>query len=351
MARRTPVFWGLVLISCLMFVRGTWAFVRTTFSNGAPVFWQDAQATLNLRLGCPPTPLTNWGPCWDDAAADAGERWNAVAARFRFFTQAPSVAADVCNSTDGINTVAFSDTICGMAFGPGVLAIAKTVGLSTGAIVEVGVLFNTSVNWSTYPGPLQPGVQDLHRVALHEFGHVLGLDHPDEHGQTVTAIMNATVSNIDSLQSDDIAGVNTIYPSETPPTGALENPRHGSTVSGISTISGWVCSATQVELQIDGFPVQAAYGTSRADTNSVCGDTNNGFGLLINWNVLGNGPRTIVALADGVEFARATFTVITLGQEFLTGASGTCQVPNFAGQNVTLQWQESLQNFVIVGVQ
>jgi len=58
------------------------------------VFWPDAQATLNLWLGCPPTPLTNWGPCWDDTAADAGERWNAVATRFRFFTQVPSVAAE-----------------------------------------------------------------------------------------------------------------------------------------------------------------------------------------------------------------------------------------------------------------
>ncbi len=138
---------------------------------------------------------------------------------------------------------------------------------------------------------------------------------------------------------------------QTAPVGVLENPRNGSTASGISTISGWVCNATQVELQIDGFPVQAAYGTSRKDTIPVCGDENNGFGLLINWNILGNGPRTIVAFADGVEFARATFTVATLGQQFLTGASGTFLVPNFAGRNVIIQWQESLQNFGIVGTQ
>ena len=47
-----------------------------------------------------------------------------------------------------------------------------------------------------------------------------------------------------------------------------------------------------------------------------------GFGLLFNWNLLGDGEHTVRALADGVEFARATFTVTTLGDEFVRGASG-----------------------------
>jgi hypothetical protein len=348
---RSSIFWGLVLIACLLFAHGTWAFVRTTFPSGAAVFWQDAQAVLNLRLGCPPTPLTNWGPCWDDAAEDAAGHWNAVAARFRFFKRIPSVAADPCNPADGVNTVVFSNTLCGLAFPPGVLAVTLVTGMNTGAISETAVLFNDSVNWSTYPGPLRPGVVDFHRVAIHEFGHVVGLAHPDEHGQNVVAIMNSTVSDIDSLQADDVVGVNAIYPSTVGPPGVLENPRQGGVVSGISTISGWVCNANQVELRIDGFSVLAAYGTSREDTRSVCGDANNGFGLLFNWNLLGDGPRTIVAHVDGVEFARATFTVATLGQEFLTGASGTFLIPNFAGRNVIIQWQESLQNFGIIGTQ
>ena len=48
-------------------------------------------------------------------------------------------------------------------------------------------------------------------MALHEFGHVLGLTHPDEAGQSVTALMNSMVSNLDALAADDINGIRSIY--------------------------------------------------------------------------------------------------------------------------------------------
>lgn len=47
----------------------------------------------------------------------------------------------------------------------------------------------------------------------------------------------------------------------------------------------------------------------------------------------------------------ATFTMTTLRQEFTTGISGQCVVSGFpaAGGQVSLEWQQSAQNFVIVG--
>ncbi|MGE0820581.1 MAG: SGNH/GDSL hydrolase family protein [Candidatus Binatia bacterium] len=133
--------------------------------------------------------------------------------------------------------------------------------------------------------------------------------------------------------------------------GVLENPRPASFHSGIGVISGWVCTANRIDIELDGVQFQAGYGTSREDTRAVCNDSNNGFGLLFNWNLLGNGPHSVRALADGQEFATATITVTTLGAEFLTGAGGEFSLADFpqSGQQNVLVWQQSMQNFVIKG--
>jgi hypothetical protein len=133
--------------------------------------------------------------------------------------------------------------------------------------------------------------------------------------------------------------------------GMLENPAANSAQSGIGTISGWYCTANTIEAVIDErILVPVAYGTPRDDTQTVCGDTNNGFALLINWADLGNGPHTVQLRANGTPFAAATVTVTTLGTTFLHGGSSTTTA-TLGGRQVTLEWQESSQNFVITGVQ
>ncbi len=135
------------------------------------------------------------------------------------------------------------------------------------------------------------------------------------------------------------------------PPGYLENPGADSFQSGVGLLSGWVCDADMVEIELNGMPQEAAYGTERLDTLRACGDTDNGFGLLFNWNLLSDGEHEVVALVDGVELGRATVTVTTLGAEFLRGAEGECVVEDFPamGRTVTLEWQQTSQNFVIVG--
>ena len=133
----------------------------------------------------------------------------------------------------------------------------------------------------------------------------------------------------------------------------LENPPPGSFQSGIGVISGWVCDATLVEIIFnDSVTFQAAYGTSREDTLPVCGDADNGFGLLFNWNLLGAGSHTVRALADGQEFGNATVTVTTLGAEFLRDVGKSERIENFpqAGTDSIVAWQESVQNFVIARI-
>jgi len=346
------------LASVLVVCSQSTAFVRES-SEGVFAIWPDSEATLNLQVGCPDTPLTFWGPCWTDAVIDAASRWHGPDTSFRFLIRSPSVSANPCE-IDEFRTIAFRATVCkpnSPSFGSALAVTYFLVNPATGAFVDVDTVFDAKRTWVTYPGPLQTNasgtiVYDFHRIAIHELGHALGLDHPDDAGQTVTAIMNSRVSDLDTTQPDDLAGVRSIYPATIATVqGVLENPQPNSSVSGISTISGWVCTATQVNVLVnDSIVIPAAYGTPRSDTRERCGDDNNGFSILVNWNELGSGTHQVVAFADGVEFGRATVTVSTFGTPFLSGANGTFVIP-FNGHNVTLKWDEQLQNFVINGIQ
>ena len=148
------------------------------------------------------------------------------------------------------------------------------------------------------------------------------------------------------------------YPSAGGTGGVLENPSPDSSQSGVGALWGWVCHAELVELEIETERGEverylAAYGLERPDTLETCGDVDNGFEMVFNWNRLGAGEHTVTALADGVELGRATVWVTTLGQEFLQEVAGECMVPNFphSGQTATLEWQQESQNFVITDVQ
>ena len=147
--------------------------------------------------------------------------------------------------------------------------------------------------------------------------------------------------------------------------GFLGNPGPNSFQSGIGVISGWVCEAEAVAITItaaDGtvHRLEAAYGTERPDTarlptgEVVCGDTDNGFGVLVNWNEFGAGEHTVRALVDGEELGHATVQVTVVDEEepFVRGLMGECTVADFptAGQTTTLEWQQTQQNFVITGV-
>jgi hypothetical protein len=148
-----------------------------------------------------------------------------------------------------------------------------------------------------------------------------------------------------------IVAVSFMLPSALWAQSSLEGPEQGSVQSGITLIRGWVCTANLIEIQIDNAPrLQAAYGTTRADTQGVCNDQNNGFGLTWNWNLVGDGTHRVRAFADNVLFGDVTFTVSTFGTEFLSGASGTCTLSGFphSGDHTTVEWDETIQNFVVL---
>ena len=172
-----------------------------------------------------------------------------------------------------------------------------------------------------------------------------------EMGETVTLVWQQSKQNFVIAEGSVPRGP---IRTGTAGVGYLENPGPNSFQSGIGVISGWVCEAEAVELEIGAAGRQAAaYGTERLDTLGACGDTDNGFGLLFNWNLLGEGEHAVVAYADAQELGRATVRVTTLGAEFLRDVEGECMVEDFPdmGRTVTLEWQQNSQNFVITDVE
>ena len=173
---------------------------------------------------------------WDATAENAFAVWNEQMGNAQVtFTEVPPGSEAHDGNGGDITSMQISLTIYGSSFGSGVLAVTL-VNFSGSQMTECDVLFNAKLKMDSYRGAAGSHGFDIHRIAIHEFGHVLGLDHPDqnhpESGYTApanppAAIMAAHVDgNLDSLQADDIAGIQSLYgpPAKPAPTkGRLAN--------------------------------------------------------------------------------------------------------------------------------
>jgi hypothetical protein len=174
--------------------------------------WNDGNIVMHLQLGQPSSPLADGAADWNTVFESALNDWNPHLDRSRL-TVVRASTAEVRNG-NRINNVVFRPDIFGTAFSSRTLAVtAGFTNRATARFTEQDIVFNSNLTWDSYRGGLRGNTRDLRRVALHELGHVLGLDHPDEAvpPQAVVAIMNSTVSSLDTLMEDDIAGVKTLY--------------------------------------------------------------------------------------------------------------------------------------------
>jgi len=175
-----------------------------------PLKWRDGSIPMNLQLDATMTPvlLSDGKFSWDAVAQEALGLWNGHLTRVQFTTFTAPGRGD----GNDVNEVFFSSHVYGQSFGSFVLAITTTWRLGRER-VEADTIFNEAIDWDSYRGDERLQF-DLRRVAIHEFGHTLGLDHPDEARQIEIAIMNSTVSDLDTLAPDDIRGARALYPSE-----------------------------------------------------------------------------------------------------------------------------------------
>jgi hypothetical protein len=186
------------------------AYVREFGDAGVPLEWNKNRTVL-MHLSLPANgPLSDGSPSLNAVAEDALNIWNQSLVHMKFAVDRNSL---VLPSADDANvSVQMSDTLYGKSFGANTLATTLLIARDN-HFIETDVTFNSKWIWDSYRGSLSAGIIDFRRVALHEFGHVVGLDHPDQASpkQSVTAIMNSIVSDVDDLQFDDIAGAHLIY--------------------------------------------------------------------------------------------------------------------------------------------
>jgi hypothetical protein len=207
----------LTLIAVVVSISTVVAYV---FFFPSGVKWPSGPIVMHLQLGPSGRALTDGAADWGEAAEFALALWNPHIATGQF--QVVRASTTGRDSRNGVNNVFFDDTIYGDRFGSTTLAVTLSYRLGS-QIVESDVIFNTAVSFDSYRGALRRPI-DFRRVAVHEFGHVLGLGHPDEGGQSRASVMNSIVSNIEVPEADDTSGVRALYGDPSPPPAPTPTP-------------------------------------------------------------------------------------------------------------------------------
>lgn len=240
--------WFGLSVVALAAAAGALAFTFTiNQSTQIPVKWPAGPIQLRVMLGEGKT-LSD-GSTYNTSARSAAQAWNALLGSAQFQTE---FATGTGAESNDRNELFFAAKIFGRDFGDGTLAV--TTGFSRGnQRTEADITFNTVYNWDSYSGNARfegtTFVPDLRRVSLHELGHVLGLGHPDEADpkQTVNAIMNSRIGNLDILTSDDTEGAQSLYgPPGVPANDSFANPTVITLTQGNSTsLKGHNTNATR----------------------------------------------------------------------------------------------------------
>jgi Matrixin/Putative Ig domain len=171
------------------------------------------EVAMQLGLGPANIALEDGTLTLNSSATDAVNLWNGYLDFIHFSSVSSSTVPQ--ESGDGTNSVFLASNIFGDSFDQNTLAVTVLLNDPSDPAVtsEADVIFNSAFRFGSYRGPLQASSYDFHRIALHEFGHVLGLDHIELEppGQ---ALMEPFISDVDHLSGDDIGGVRALYGAE-----------------------------------------------------------------------------------------------------------------------------------------
>ena len=188
--------------------------ILTAGARRAPAYWYDGPSwpsnpVMSLQFGSISNgvTLTDGSTTWGQPAEAAMAIWNQYMDRVQFRVIRDSTASTGLGN--GVNNAFWSSSIYGRSWES---YAGYALWLSSGSsITEADVLMNNQLSWNSYRGNAQSGVVDFRRLVMHEFGHVIGLNHPNDHGQNVAAVMNSSPGNTDTLTADDISAAQFLY--------------------------------------------------------------------------------------------------------------------------------------------
>jgi hypothetical protein len=194
--------------ACLAFVAATVAAV-TLFSADPAAYtlngptWSQPQTPYRIN----PANLDLPALSVETAVRSGADAWQQQSAAFRFVYS--GLSAQTTNTNDGINLVMFRNASSGSA-------IATTYWWSSGSrIIDADIVFwDEAFQFFSGSSGCSGGFY-IEDIAVHEFGHVLGLGHSTSTNATMYPSVSSCSTRNRTLDADDIAGVRALYPLQT----------------------------------------------------------------------------------------------------------------------------------------
>lgn len=317
-----PLCYFLCAFLC---ISGARAYVVDKDGNGYVMGWKPGAIPMRIMLPAPTVTITD-GSTYVGSVQTAMAAWNVRLGVVQFTSQqlSPGSYASGNSLNEIVMDSQYNSGSTRKDFGANTLAITVTF-TQGNSRVESDVVFNTAYNWNSYRGNLVNGQQDIQRVAIHELGHTLGLGHPDEAvpAQVGSAIMRSNISNLDTMQADDIAGVQLLYgvPGVVPPNDNFANATTINLTGGTTQQTGTNIAATKQT----GEP-------SHAGANAPQGHS-----VWWKWTASTNGSTTITTLGSNFDTVLAIYTGTTVNALSLIASNDDVQSGVIRTSTITFQ--------------